>query len=293
MSRPCLLALSLLPSLAACGAPVVQPLAEAKRLEPDDTKPSAKTTTPKATETPTPTPTPTPPPEPPATAYLKPGNPVTQHDELRFHGWSPDSQRFAFETFDHGPSATRCEGLASLYVVDVATNTFVDGSPLELRHREPEPDDGRCDPPDLRAEMDRHRPEVLHRHGIVVGNQGPPIIPTLEINTRGVAKVARIDLAEGRSLRSELQVLHGGRDKVSKQGAAYKLTLFGPTPAPLVVEPGQRRRPFIWDYSVDEGLVFLAPNAQHLALLVATTRLSFEGDRHSFMGHGVVLPEGW
>lgn len=267
--------------LAACGAPVVQPLSEAKRREPDVAAAKDRP----ATEAPTQ------PPAPPPEPYTRAGDPKDQREELRFWGFSADSQRFAFETFYAGPGATKCEGEATLFVVDSETDSFVEGTPLVLKHKEPDAE--RCDPPDLRGEMDRHREQVLHRHGIVVGTQGEPILARPEITTRGTGRTSTIEVPAGKPLHAVLEVLHGEREQAEK-GAAYKLTLHaGEGTTPLVVEDGARRRPWIWDYSLDEGLVFVAPDRRHLAIVIATTQVSFEGDRHGYKSNGLKLPDGW
>jgi hypothetical protein len=279
MLRPALpLALVL---VTACGAPVVQPLEEAKRREPDKAVPKDSKTPESKTE----------PPAPPPEPYIRAGDAKDQRDELRFWGFSADGTRYAFETWYAGPGAAQCEGQASLFIVDAETDAFVADSPLVLKHKQPEAE--RCDPPDLRGEMDRHREELLHRHGIVVGNQGPAILAKPVVTEKGTGRNSTIDLPSGKQLRAELEVIGGDREKVGEKGAAYKLTLHAEGAAPLVVETGERRRPWIWDYSLDEGLVFVGPGGRHLAIVIATTQRSFEGDRHSYMSNAVKLPDGW
>lgn len=274
--------------VSACGAPVVQPLEDAKRREPDKAVPKDSKTAAATTASPEQPAAPEVKPEP----YARTGDAKDQRDELRFWGFSADSKRYAFETYYHGPGATHCEGQASLFVVDAETDAFVADTPLVLKHKQPEAE--KCDPPDLRAEMDRHREEMLHRHGIVVGNQGPAIVPGPAITEKGTGRSSTIALPGGKQLRAELEVLGGDREKVGEVGAAYKLTLFADAePKSLVVEPGERKRPFMWDYSLDEGVVFVSPDKRHLAIVLGTTQRSFEGDRHSYMSNAVKLPDGW
>ena len=278
------LALALLTACGAvaCGAPVVQPLAEAKRLEPTKAVPKDS-----KIEAP-PEPEPTPPPAPEAGPYTRQGDRAQQRDELTFWGFSADGRRYAFETYYYGPGAAECEGLASLYVVDADTDTFAEGSPLEIKHREPDAD--RCDPPDLKAEMSRHRDELLHRHAIVIGNQGPAITPNRDsTSSRAAAPIWTLLLPDG-PLRAELAALFGGRENAGEPGAAYTLTLRGPGDTTTVVEDGKRRRPFVWDYSLDGGVAFLAPDGKHLAIVLTTKQLSFEGDRHSYLSNGIKPP---
>ena len=265
--------------LAACGAPELQPLHEAKRREPD--KPPSKPAAPDP-ETP-----PAPPPEP----YSRPGDPKDQRDELRFWGFSADGLRYAFETWDAGPGAATCEGEASLFIVDAEADAFLPDLPLILKHKQPDAE--RCDPPDLRAELMRHREELFHRHGIIVGNQGPAIVPRPAVTTRGTGRTSTIDLPSGRQLRAAIEVKDGDREKVGERGAAYRLTLGLEGDDPRVIESGERRRPWVWDYDLDQGLAFIGPDGHHMALLIATTRRSFEGDRHSYMSNGLRLDEAW
>lgn len=265
--------------LTACGAPELQPLHEAKKREAD--KPP-----------PTPTPPPAPEPEPEPEPFRRAGDPKQQRDLLQFWGFSADGLRYAFETYDHGPGAVKCEGEASLFIVDAEQDSFVDGLPLILKHKQPDAE--RCDPPDLRAELDRHRDELFHRHGIIVGNQGPAIVPRPAVTTSGSGRSSTLDLPSGKQLRAQLEVLGGDREKVGERGAAYRLTLAADgDPAPRIVEPGERRRPWIWDYDLDQGLAFIGPDGHHMALLLATTRRSFEGDRHSYMSNGLRLDDSW
>ena len=196
--------------LTACGAPELQPLHEAKKREAD--KPP-----------PTPTPPPAPEPEPEPEPFRRAGDPKQQRDLLQFWGFSADGLRYAFETYDHGPGAVKCEGEASLFIVDAEQDSFVDGLPLILKHKQPDAE--RCDPPDLRAELDRHRDELFHRHGIIVGNQGPAIVPRPAVTTSGSGRSSTLDLPSGKQLRAQLEVLDGDREKVGERGAAYRLTL--------------------------------------------------------------------
>jgi predicted secreted protein len=271
-------------ALLACGAPVVQPLDEAKRLEPTKAVPKDSKTEPTAAPLAA---TPPPPPAPAPGPYTRPGDRAQQRDELSFWGFSADGRRYAFETYYYGPGAAECEGLATLNIIDADTDTFVDGTPLEIKHRDPGAD--RCDPPDLRAEMARHREQLLHRHGIIIGNQGASIVPNRDSTSRGTTPTWILALPDG-PLRAELEVQHGGRDNAGDPGASYTLTLRGPGDAPTIVEAGKRRRPFVWDYSLDGGVAFLAPDKNHLAIILTTKQLSFEGDRHSYMSNGLKTP---
>ena len=296
--RPALL----LALLAGCGLPVVHTINEAKKLEPEkavpkdskDSKDSKASKAAPATDASAP-PIPSPAPRTDI-PFKRAGEAASQRDDFTFWGWSADNTRYAFELHDHGPGATACEGSYTLYVVDATRDAFVAGTPLVVEHRRK--DDAVCDPPDLAAEIEKLRPPALAQHGIVVDNQRPPTLPRRISTSTGressSAKPAWIlTLGPGSQLRAELENRHGGRDKAGEPGGAYHLTLTRDGEAPRVIESGERRRPFVWHYDLDGGLVFLAPDGRHLALFVATTRLSFEGDRHSLMSNAVALPPTW
>lgn len=289
--RPVLL-LALLP---ACGAPVVHTIAEAKRLEPEKAVPKdSKDSKPARPSSSFPETTPPPSPAARTGPFRRPGAAAGQTDDFTFWGWSDDNQRYAFEVHDHGPGATLCEGSYTLFVVDAARDAFVAGTPLKVEHRT-KGDEAPCDPPDLAAEMLRQVPPVLVANGINAGNQRPPIEPTRIATTTGLEKhpAWQIELAPDVRLRAEIEVRHGGREQAGEPGGAYRLTLQRDGAEPLVVEKGERRRPFVWNYSLDGGLAFLAPDGRRVAIFVATTQLSYEGDRHSWISNGVTLPPTW
>lgn len=230
-----------------------------------------------------------------ATATAKPrgepfrrdGDVAAQVDALTFWGFSADGQRFAFETFYAGPGGARCEGEVDLFIVDVARDAYVPGGHVELKHRDPEGEP--CDPPDLRAAMDARRGALLEAHGIVVGAFVPPAAPIPIGDDR--VDIFLVDLARGRSGFLDIDVLDGGRERAHEgAGAGFKLTLTVGE-RPIVVEPGARRRPYVWDYDPGRGLVFVSPDGRGAAFLTATIALSYEGDRTSFMANGVRLPD--
>lgn len=285
--RPALL----LALLTGCGLPVVHSINEVKKLEPEKAVPKDSKPKPATDAAPPPSePSPAPAPDVP---FRRLGDAAGQRDDFTFWGWSADNTRYAFELHDHGPGATACEGSYTLYIVDATRDAFVDGTPLKVEHKTR--GDDNCDPPDLAAAIASQRPAVLEQHGIVVDNQRPPGLPRRVATTTGREKFPAwiITLGPGAQLRAELEVLHGGREQAGEPGAAYRLSLTRDAAAPKVVEPSKRRRPFIWHYDLDGGLVFLAPDGRHVALFVATTQLSFEGDRHSLMTNAVALPAAW
>ena len=229
---------------------------------------------------------------PPAAAtrgepFRREGDVAAQVDALTFWGFSADGQRFAFETFYAGPGGARCEGEVDLFVVDVARDAYVPGGHVEIKHRDPEGEP--CDPPDLRAAMEARRAGLLEAQGIVVGAFAPPAAPIPIGDDR--VDIFLVDLARGRTGSLDIDVLDGGRERAHEgAGAGFKLTLTVGGRS-IVVEPGARRRPYVWDYDPGRGLVFVSPDGRNAAFLTATIALSYEGDRTSFMANGVRLPD--
>lgn len=219
--------------------------------------------------------------------YHRTGDRGRQVDALTFWGWSRDGRYFAFETAYAGPGAAACEGQIDLFVVDADTDTIARDGHLEVHHADP--DGEPCDPPDLQATMDAARPALLRRYGVEPGHLRAPIEPRPAAASDG--KRYTLALPSGRVVEATLSVRHGGRDVAHEGGASFTLELAAAGGPPLLVEPGQRRRPFVWDYAL--GPLFVSPDGGHAALLVRTTRLSFEGDRTSAMATSFVVPAGW
>ncbi|MDC0720999.1 DUF2259 domain-containing protein [Nannocystis bainbridge] len=235
---------------------------------------------------------PAPAPESPKTlgaAFEQPGDPRQQIDRLTVWGWSRDGRYFAFETFDAGPGAATCEGAARLFVVDADSDTFVPDGVVEVRPNSP--DAQPCDPPDLRAALAPKRTALLQKHGIEVGHLLAPTEPKPAAAARPGAKTYSIALPPAREALATIEVLGGDREHAHEgKGAAFKLALELADHTALQLEPGVRRRPYIWNYDLDRGLVFTSPDGTHMAVLTATTELSFEGDRTSWMTNAFRLP---
>jgi hypothetical protein len=138
------------------------------------------------------------------------------------------------------------------------------------------------------------RTPLLAAHGIEVGHVLPPTAPIATGEVRSGVKTYAIVLPSGRTASATLEVLHGGRDRAfDGKGAAFELRLAAPGQPLLELEPGVRRRPYIWDFDLDRGLVFTSPDGTHMAILTATTELSFEGDRTSWIASLLRIPPGW
>ncbi|PCC69040.1 hypothetical protein SAMN02745121_05627 [Nannocystis exedens] len=224
--------------------------------------------------------------------FEQPGDPRQQIDHLTVWGWSRDGRYFAFETFDAGPGAATCEGAARLFVVDADSDTLVPGGYVEVRPKSPDAEP--CDPPDLRAALAPRRTALLQAHGIELGHLLAPTEPQQAAATRPGTRAYAILLPSGKTAVATLEVLGGDRERAHEgKGAAFKLDLTLDGQAPLPLEPGLRRRPYIWNYDLDRGLVFTSPDGTHMAVMTATTELSFEGDRTSWMTNAFRLPAGW
>lgn len=211
---------------------------------------------------------------------------------MTFWGWSPDGRYFAYETFDRGPGGAVCEGAARLFVVDADADVLVVGGYLE--RRPDHPDQEPCTPPDLRAAIAPQREALLREHGIEVGHVLAPIEPTSAPAPAPGVKAYAIPLPSGRSATATLEVIDGDRERAFEgKGSAFKLALaVGGQPA-FTVSPGQRRLPYVWDYDLERGLVFTSPDGSHMAILTATTELSFEGDHTSWVHSAFRIPAGW
>lgn len=280
MLRPLLCALAVAGACTAPNKPAKIAAADAPAGTPTD---PPKRTTPELPRAPVPAPV-------LGEPYYRPGDRAQQLDALTFWGWSRDGRYFAFETHFAGPGAATCEGEVDLFVVDADIDIFTKDGHLEIRPTNPDKEP--CDPPDLQAAMDVIRPGLLKKYGIDPGHLRAPILP--KFVGAGPANVKRytLELPSGKTASATLEVLHGDRDTAHEgKGSAFKLSVAVGDDPPLLVEPGQFRRPYVWDY--DLGPLFLSPDGSHAALMVHTTRLSFEGDRASTMANAIVIPAGW
>lgn len=277
------LLLSSLLLLAGCGdaaveapSPVATPAAAS----------SPAATPPPAVEPALPTPAPTAG-QPFARASVREGSRL--YDGFTFWGWSADGARYAFETLDPGPGAVECEGRYDLFVVDAASDRFVEGGVVSLKYDEPEPADGICLPRDLAGAWTARRDAALKAHGIVAGAHVEPA-PYQAIGEDG--SLWQIN-APGCDLQVQFTVDTPGREAVMSTpgaGAAYTLKTRIAGGPWTVVEAGTRKRETVHDYSVGDASAFFSPDGRRGALFVARTHLSYEGDRVTFMSNGITLP---
>ncbi|WAS95944.1 DUF2259 domain-containing protein [Nannocystis punicea] len=224
--------------------------------------------------------------------FEQPGEPRQQIDHLTVWGWSRDGRYFAFETFDAGPGAATCEGAARLFVVDSDSDTLVPGGYVEVRPKSPDAEP--CDPPDLRAALAPRRTALLQSHGIELGYLLAPTEPQEAAAPRPGTRAYAILLPSGKTAFAWLEVLGGDREKAHEgKGSAFQLDLNLKGYATLRLEPGVRKRPYIWNYDLDRGLVFTSPDGTHMAIMTATTELSFEGDRTSWIATTFRIPANW
>lgn len=263
-------------------------LAGACSASPSASKPACPGAADVDAECPAPAATPT----PLGAPYQRAGDPRRQDDALTFWGWSRDGRYFAYETFDRGPGAATCEGAVRLFVVDADADVLVPGGYVE--RRPDHPDQEPCTPPDLRAAIAPQRAALLQEHGIEVGHVLAPAEPAAVPAPAPGLKAYAVPLPSGRTATATIQVIGGDRERAFEaQGSAFRLDLaVGGQPA-LTLSPGLRRRPYIWDYDLDRGLVFTSPDGSHMAILTATTEISFEGDRTSWTHSAFRIPAGW
>ncbi|MCY1009092.1 hypothetical protein OV079_26725 [Nannocystis pusilla] len=194
-------------------------------------------------------------------AFEQPGDPRQQIDHLTVWGWSRDGRYFAFETFDAGPGAATCEGAARLFVVDTDSDVLVPDGYVEVRPKSPDAEP--CDPPDLRAALAPRRTALLQAHGIEVGHLLAPTEPQGVAAPRPGAKAYAIALPSGQTATATLEVLGGDRERAHEgKGAAFKLDLVRDGQAPLQLEPGVRRRPYVWNTTSTAASCSPAPTAR-------------------------------
>lgn len=254
--------------------------------EPAEPPTAAPEPTPEATPEPTPEATPEPTPEPAGDPWVltEPG-PIV--DELQFLGWSADGRRYAYQLAIAAQGA-ECSARYELFVVDAATDSFVEGGKVEIKHDSPEGGPDGCSPASLEPGLAAAKDSLLPANGIRVGHWTQPSRLTLREQGLWVAKVG------DREVRFTFIVRHGVHGdpygEGAKTGAAYVLTLHSGA-EPRVIEAGQRRRPWVLDYSIDNAPVFLSPDGVHAAVFVRRSHTAFEGVRTSWMTNGLRLPE--
>lgn len=214
--------------------------------------------------------------------FRRPGDVARGYDEFLFWGWSEDGRYFAFETWHAGPGMADCEGEAEFTIVDATTDRYAEDGHLLLKHARPEAD--KCDPPDLRGELALRRDPRLARLGISPARGSGPI--TIE----GSGTDFRFTLPSNETVEVTFEVLHAATDPGDAiDGAAYMLRMTPPGATEVTIEPGKRRRPWTLGYSLDDGMVFVGPNGEHAALMVAQRQVMAEGVRTTWMANGVSL----
>lgn len=201
-------------------------------------------------------------------------------DLLRFHGWSKDGRRFAFEVWREG-QGTRCSARAWLRVVDAAEDRFL--ARIDVTHPQTEGD--HCRRSELEAQLAFERPRLLAEHGIALA-PSPPRSPK---RTRdGLYVVA----GPRGPLRFELEERFTTDDIYSpeaEKGAAFRLTLHTDEGS-RVVEAGTRRRRGVVGYRLDPSYLFVGPDGTHATLLLVRMDRAFEGAQWSWMASAFPMP---
>lgn len=221
-------------------------------------------------------------PEPLRPAYQQRGSARDGTDDLAFWGWSPDGRLFAFETYFHGAQMAECEGEAELTIVDATTDRYAKDGHVVVKPRDPEAEV--CDPPDLREELGYRRDPRLRREAI------SPALGTGPIPLEGSGENWSFALPTGERVEITFRVSFATEDPMeAADGAAYELRMTLPDGEEVVVERGLRRRRWIMDYDLGQGMVFVGPNDAYVAILVAQTQVIPEGTRTTWMANGARL----
>ena len=217
-------------------------------------------------------------PSAPAPAWQVPA--VESHTKLTdgftFWGWSSDSSHYAYSLLSPSSGGVECDATASLIVVDATTDAYATGGVHRFAWPHPE---GPCEGLSPQEQLDAARPAVLARFGIEVG---APVL----LNSEGVTDWVLTPPA-GPHFGLTLVVTD---DDPDDDALGYQLTLreLGHAGKPVIVEDGSRQRDFTYDYT--PAAVVLAPDGQHIAVIITMTVQSYEGTRTTWMTNGATLP---
>ena len=201
-------------------------------------------------------------------------------DRFVLWGWSGDSERYAFSTYSPGQGGRACDDSVEFFVVDAGRDAFVKGAYAEHAYG-PEGDEV-CPEPHPHRAHDEALPARLAEHGIIEGQVGTRL--ALAPAGEGRWSVA----LPGGTGELAFWVTGDARPAEGQEGNGYRavLSLGGEQ---LVVEPGTRRRDWIWDYAPQA--LFLAPDGAHGLLVVERQGMGYEATHFTFMTNGFVLPE--
>lgn len=205
-------------------------------------------------------------------------------DGLTFWGWSADSTVFAFETYYPGSGGASCDETATLHLVSAETDQYV-APPITTRYPSIETDD--CAGPSPQEALGMLREDVLKKFGISASHYIPPVINT-EASMDWV-----VEPASGPFFRLTAAITGTSNPDEYQADAGFKLEMFevGHAGMPKLIESGERTREGIFGYL--PAMVFCAPDDSHVAILVQTSRLDFEGPSYGFMSNGTVRIPGW
>ena len=198
-------------------------------------------------------------------------------DGLTFWGWSADSTVFAFETYYPGSGALSCDDTASLHIVSAETDQYVT-PPITTRYPSIETDS--CTGPSPQEALSMLRGDILKKLGISASHYTPPVVNAEESMDWFVQP------ASGPLFRLETTITGTSSPDDYEADAGFKLEMFevGHAGMPKLIESGERTREGIFSYL--PAMVFCAPDDSHVAILVRTSRLDFEGHSYGFMSNG-------
>ncbi|MDG1479072.1 MAG: hypothetical protein P8R54_05740 [Myxococcota bacterium] len=198
-------------------------------------------------------------------------------DGLTFWGWSADSTVFAFETYYPGSGALSCDDTATLHVVSAETDQYLT-PPITTRYPSIETDD--CAGPSPQEALSMLRGDILKTFDISARHYIPPVVNT-EASMDWL-----VEPASGPLFRLQTTLTGTGSPGDYEADAGFKLEMFevGHAGMPKLIESGARMRAGIFDYL--PAMVFCAPDDSHVAILIQTSRLDFEGHSYGFMSNG-------
>lgn len=205
---------------------------------------------------------------------------------LNVIGFSRDGAMFAFE--QHGEQDGSGYAYADLFVIDVATDSWVEGAPIRFVLEDDQPPKGPPGEPARRIVRQTGGDALLARHGIVEGLDGVEVV-TRRLTDRsadGSFAVFAVDPIAAREYRMTLDVRPGPVGECGEPDAMFTLTLTGADIAPLVLHqdrgvPRSRGCPTgygiagIHLYPLGDPDSAAGPYA--IAVLIAMTRRGFEG----------------
>ncbi|MFT5686080.1 MAG: putative secreted protein [Myxococcota bacterium] len=218
-----------------------------------------------------------------ASPFVQAVHGIARIDGLSFWGWSADSTVFAFETYYPGSGGASCDEHATLHVVNADTDQYVT-PPVTTRYPRVEADI--CTGPTPQEAIAMLRGDILKQFGISAANYQAPVV-----NTEKSADWV-VEPASGPWFRLTTAVTGTSNPDEYIADAGFKLQMYevGHAGMPKLIESGKRTRDGVFGYL--PVMVFCAPDDEHVAIIVQTSRLDFEGPSYGFMSNGTVRIPG-